>query len=130
MNKTELTGRLGKEVELKKTANGVSICEFNLAVNDGYGDKKKTYWITCVAWRSSADFLYQYAKKGDLLGITGKLVTNTYENQKGEKVYQTKVSCEEVEIYSPKSSSKGEYEKTKDEVSVDDVFVTDESFPF
>ncbi len=101
MNSTILTGRLAKEVELRKTTNGVSQCSFTLGVNDGYGEHKKTYWINCVCWRASADFLYQYARKGDLIGITGKITTRNYEKN-GEKVYVTEVNCENVEIFSSK----------------------------
>lgn len=99
MNNVNLSGRLGKEIELKKTPNGTSTVSFRLAVNDPY-KKDTTYWINCVAWRQSADYLAQYANKGDLLGVCGQLQTRQYENREGATVYVTEVICERVEIYS------------------------------
>lgn len=119
MNSTILTGRLAKEVELRKTTNGVSQCSFTLGVNDGYGEHKKTYWINCVCWRASADFLYQYARKGDLIGITGKITTRNYEKN-GEKVYVTEVNCENVEIFSSKKQQ-GETISKNENASMPDV---------
>lgn len=122
MNSTILTGRLVKEVELRKTANGVSQCNFVIAVNDGYGEHKKTHFINCVAWRASADFLYQYARKGYMIGVIGKLSTRNYEKD-GGKVYVTEVICENVEILASKKqeSSQNENVSQNDNASMPNV---------
>lgn len=115
MNSVSLSGRLGKEVEVAKTNNGVSVCRFSLAVNKGYGEKRKTSWIECVAWRQSADFLFQYARKGDMVGVNGELTVDEYTNRDGNKVYKTYVNCDNVELYS--SKPKGEYKSEEPKAS-------------
>ncbi len=111
MNTVNISGRLGKEVEETKTETGISTCKFSIAVNKGYGENKKTHWIECVAWRSTADYLFNYARKGDLLEITGELTTNNYKNKNGENVYRTYVTCNKVELYSNKPKQESEYKK-------------------
>lgn len=129
MNTITLSGRLGKEVEVKKTPSGVSFANFSIAVRDGYGEKEKTYWINCIAWRGIADYLSSYAKKGDMVGVQGKLTVTDYKNSKGEKVYQTQVVCEEVELYPTKPKSNCEYQNQETNVN-DDFKIDDSDLPF
>lgn len=75
MNNVSLIGRIGENLELKKTPNDISVCEFNLAVKQ----KDKTVWIKIVAWRKNAELICKYLKKGDLLGINGSIDSRTYE---------------------------------------------------
>lgn len=112
-NNVYLTGRLTKEIELKRTKNDLATTNFSIAVEDGYGDNKKTYFINCVAWRHSAEFLNQYAMKGDLIGVSGRLTTRNYEKDNGEKVYITEVVCDKAEIF-PRSKEKSEVVYRKD----------------
>ena len=107
MNSTILTGRLAKEVELRKTANGVSQCNFVIAVNDGYGEHKKAHFINCVAWRQTADFLSSYAKKGNLVGVEGRLQTRTYDDKDGKRVYVTEVVCDNVQLLESRQVREG-----------------------
>lgn len=104
MNTIILTGRLGKDIELKKTSNNTSVCQFSIANNTGYGEKQKTSWFFCKAWKQSAEFLSQYARKGDLVGVKGRLAIDESEKN-GIKTYITYINCEDVELFSSKPKS-------------------------
>ena len=114
MNKVILIGRLTKDPELKKTNSGLSYVQFNLAVNRNYTSKsgeKQADFINCVAWRTQADNLVKYIKKGGLIGIEGEIQTRTYDDKNGTKKYITEVLCNLIEFLEPKSQqSKTSYD--------------------
>ena len=61
MNKVILIGNMTKPADLKFTPNtGLAVATFTLAINEGWGDKKKTNYINCVAWRKTAEALANY----------------------------------------------------------------------
>ena len=100
-----LIGRLTRDPELRKTQNGTSVCSFTLAVNrrqnqDGTQDAD---FINCVAWNKLADNIQLYQKKGNQLGIEGRINTRSYDNQQGQKVYVTEVIAESVQFLTPRN---------------------------
>lgn len=105
MNKAILIGRLTKDIELKTTANGVSVCSFAVAVNRRFKNSDGSYdadFVSCVAWRQQAEFLAKYFGKGASVGIVGSIQTRNYENN-GQKVYVTEVNVDEVYFVGNKS---------------------------
>lgn len=111
INRVILTGRITKDLELRKTQTNKSILNFNLAVDRKF--TKETDFIEIQCWNQNAEFLNQYAKKGTLISIDGRIETNVYENQEGKKIYKTYITAENVEIINqPK-------EKDSNETSVD-----------
>ena len=107
MNRTVLTGRLTKDVEVRKTQSGLSVASFTVAVDrrvktDG---EKTADFIECVAWRQGADFLGTYAKKGDMVGVDGHIKTRNYDDAQGVKHYVTEIQCDNVEILSSKRTA-------------------------
>lgn len=88
MNNVSLMGRLTQNPELKTTQNGTRVTSFSLAVDRKYtpkGQERKTDFITCVAWRVSAEFISKWFRKGDMIGITGEIQTRNYEDKNGNK---------------------------------------------
>lgn len=105
INRVVLIGRLTRDPELRKTQNGTSVCSFTLAVNrrqnqDGTQDAD---FINCVAWNKLADNIQLYQKKGNQLGIEGRINTRSYDNQQGQKVYVTEVIAESVQFLTPRN---------------------------
>ena len=96
MNIVTITGRLGADVELRQTQQGVSVATFSLAVSRPR-TKDTTDWIECVAWRQSAEFLSRYTKKGDLIAVAGMLTVRKYEDKNGNKRTAYEVVCDRVE---------------------------------
>lgn len=107
INRVILVGRLTKNPEIKKTPNGASICKFTLAVSR----KVKTQgqpdadFISCVAWNKTADLMYQYLKKGSLIGIDGRLQTGKFTNNNGETIYTCDVMVESLQFLDKKDDS-------------------------
>lgn len=117
MNIVLLTGRIGKEPELKSTNSGKSVTSFSLAVDDGYGEKKKTYWFQIEAWDKTAEAINRLSGKGKKILIEGRLSEDVWE-QNGETKHRTKVIANRVEILEFKDSgerSQGDgYEPSED----------------
>lgn len=113
MNKSLLSGRICTDVELKNTASGVSVCSFRIAVNRRFKNSEGNYdadFIPCVAWRSNAEFISKYFKKGDPIELCGSIQTRNYEKD-GQKVYVTEVAVDESGfVLSKKQDSTSETE--------------------
>ena len=84
-NLVVLTGRLTADPELKTTPNGTSVTSFSIAVDRRYrsGEERQTDFINIVAWRTSAEFICKYFKKGSLIGIEGSIQTRRYQDKNG-----------------------------------------------
>ena len=88
INTVVLTGRLTKDIELRRTTSGKTCTSFTLAVNR---NREETDFINCVAWNQEAESLEKYTKKGSLIGIEGRIQTRSYDDKNGKKVYITEV---------------------------------------
>lgn len=110
MNKSILVGRLTKDVELKTTQSGVSVCSFTIAVNRKFKNSEGNYdadFINCVAWRGQAEFLSKYFEKGSVVGIVGTIQTRSYDSD-GHKVWVTEVVADEVSFVGGKKEESNE----------------------
>lgn len=98
LNKTILGGRLTADPELKQTTSGVSVCSFTLAVNRKLMKDKEQQadFISCVAWRGTAEFISRYFKKGSSLCIVGNIQVRNWQDQNGQKRYATEVIVDEA----------------------------------
>ena len=106
LNKVILYGRLTKDPELRATTSGIQVCRFTIAVDRQYskGEEKKTDFIECVAWRSTAEFLSRYFQKGTALIAEGSLQNNNYEKD-GVKHYSYTVNVSQVYFAESKKAS-------------------------
>lgn len=98
MNTVALMGRLTRDVELRETRGGVAVTSFTLAVDRRFKDKdgeRQTDFISCQAWRQTAEFIARYFKKGSRLAVTGSIQTGQYEKD-GRTVYTTDVIVEQA----------------------------------
>ena len=110
INLVVLVGRLTRDVEVRKTASGLSVATFTVACDrrmargqDG-NNQQSADFISCVAWRQAADFLGSYARKGALVGVEGRIQTRNYDRD-GQKVYVTEIVCDTVNLLESKSQS-------------------------
>lgn len=109
MNNTSLVGRLTRDPELRYTPSGVAVANFTVAVNRTFKDQNGEQgadFINCVSFRKQAENLANYQKKGNQIGITGRIQTGKYENNEGKTVYTTQVVAENIEYLEPKSSGR------------------------
>lgn len=91
MNTVILMGRMTADPELKRTQTGKDVMSFSVAVDRGYGDKKQTDFIDCVAWEHTARFISQYFRKGSLIAVNGSIRTRKYEDKYGNSRIATEV---------------------------------------
>ena len=94
LNKVLLIGRLTADPEIKSTTNGKAYLPFRLAIDQEYKPKdgeRKTDFISCRAWEGQADFIAKYFKKGNMVGIEGRLSPYEYTDDGGEKRYGMEV---------------------------------------
>ena len=112
INNVTLVGRLTKDAELRYTPSNVAVATFTLAVNRTFknenGDREADF-INCVMWRQQAENLASWAKKGALIGVTGRIQTRSYDNQQGQRVYVTEVVAETFQLL----ESKGQGNQTQ-----------------
>lgn len=105
LNSICLVGRLTKDVDLRYTPSNVAVATFTLAVNRTFknenGDREADF-INCVMWRQQAEKLANWAKKGALIGVTGRIQTRSYDNQQGQRVYVTEVVAETFQLLESK----------------------------
>ena len=107
MNKVILTGRITKDPEVRYTQQGVSVVSFTIAVNRQYRDangNNQADFINCTAWRSTADFITRYIKKGYMLLVEGSIQSRSYQGQDGQTRYVTEVVCDSVENLQPRDT--------------------------
>jgi len=103
MNQVNIIGRVGADIELRYTPSGKAVTEINLAVDDGWGENKKTAWIGVTVWGTTAELAGKAVRKGDRLGITGRLTQEEWEDKTtGKKQRKTKVTCENMHLIEAK----------------------------
>lgn len=101
LNNVSLVGRLTKDPELRYTPSNQAVATFSLAVNRPFksqNGEREADFINCVIWRQQAENLANWAKKGVLIGITGRIQTRSYENQQGQRVYVTEVVADNFQL--------------------------------
>lgn len=109
INSVVLVGRLTKDVELRKTQSGLSVASFTVACDRRLSQEQKNNneqsadFISCVAWRGSADFLGKYARKGDTVGVEGRIQTRNYDRD-GQRVYVVEVLANSVNLLHSKQT--------------------------
>lgn len=100
MNSILITGRLCADPELRQTQSGVSVCQFRVAVNRRFANKqtgeREADFISCVAWRQTADFVSRYFRRGGWIELSGELRNNDYTDQNGTKHHSMVVHCDNV----------------------------------
>ena len=113
MNKVILVGRLTADPELRQTQSGIASCRFTVAVDRRFADKntgeRQADFITCQAWRQTAEFVSRYFNKGKMIAVEGSLRTGKYQDKNHPDVthYTTDVYVDNVEFVGGKSDSGG-----------------------
>lgn len=113
MNKIILLGRLTADPELRQTQSGIASCRFTVAVNRRFADKntgeRQADFISCVAWKQTAEFVSRYFSKGSMICVEGELRTGSYQDKNHADVthYTTDVFVSNVEFAGSKNESQG-----------------------
>lgn len=110
INNVVLVGRMTRDAELRYTGNNTAVATFTLAVNRNFKNQngeREADFINCVMWRQQAENLANWAKKGTLIGVTGRIQTRNYENQQGQRVYVTEVVADNFQMLESRKDQQG-----------------------
>lgn len=128
MNNWNGIGNLVRDIELKKTGSGKSVCNFTLAINRG---KDEVDFLDFVAWERTAEVLAQYTGKGTKIGVTGSVRKRDYENNDGQKVYITEIIAHQIHLIDSKKQTQPTQQKKQDNIIEPTLDITDMSdLPF
>ena len=111
INNVVLVGRMTRDAELRYTPSNVAVATFTLAVNRTFksqNGEREADFINVVMWRQQAENLANWAKKGSLIGVTGRIQTRSYDNQQGQRVYVTEVVAENFQMLESRSAREGQ----------------------
>jgi len=109
MNKVYLIGRPVRDpnISYSQSGDGIAVARFTLAV-DRRGKKQEEQqtadFISCVAFKSNAEFAEKYIRQGMKIAVNGRIMTGSYTNKDGQKVYTTDVVVEEYEFCESRNS--------------------------
>ena len=136
INNVVLIGRLTRDVELRYTPRNQAVGQSTLAVNRNFKNQNGEYdadFINCVIWGKLAENFANWTKKGNLVGITGRVQTRNYENQQGQRVYVTEVVAENFQLLEKRDNSANQNsmaEQMPPSFAGDPMDIKDDDLPF
>lgn len=98
MNTWTLVSRLTKDNDFQMTAAGKPVCYNSLAVDEGFGDKKKTFFVDLVVLGQQAEFMSNFAIKGQRVAVTGRCIVEDFERKDGTKGRSVKIIANNIEL--------------------------------
>ena len=108
LNHIALMGRLTREPELRYTQSQLPVASFTVAVDRDYsgrdGGEKQTDFINCTAWRSTAEFIQKYFRKGSMIVVSGRLQIRQYTDKDNNKRTAAEVVADSVYFGESKNS--------------------------
>lgn len=107
-NRVILMGRITHDLELRTTPSGVNVCQFSIAVDRRYqakGEERKSDFFRVTVWRSTADFVTRYFKKGSMIMVEGELHNDNYTDKNGNTVYSVDIAAENVYFTGEKANN-------------------------
>lgn len=140
LNRVVLTGNLTKDPELKVTQSGLSVVQFVIGVQRQFARKdgeREADFISCVAWRKTAENIAKYFRKGQLIGIDGRVQTRSYDDKNGQRVYVTEVVVDNFAFLSSQKGQGNQNSSQRPNTTAQDPFagtggvdITDDDLPF
>lgn len=112
LNKVMLIGNLGKDPDLRYTASGQAVCDFNIATSENFTDREgqkqeRTEWHRIVVWARQAENCKRYLSKGSKVFVEGRLQTREWEDKSGSKRYTTEIVANNVQFLNTRSGGGG-----------------------
>lgn len=103
LNKCTIIGNLGADPEMRYTANGSAVTNFNVATSRSYTNAEserveETEWFSVVTWNRLAETCAQYLEKGRQVYVEGRMQTRSWDGQDGQKRYKTELIAETVKF--------------------------------
>lgn len=119
LNHIVVMGRLTHDIELRRTANGVAVASFGLAVDRDFapkdGGEKETDFIEVVAWRNTAEFVSKYFSKGRMAVVSGRLQVRSYTDKDGNKRRAAEIVADNIYFGDSKKAEQNGTEPARSE---------------
>lgn len=131
LNQINIAGRLCADPELRRTGNNIPVASFRIACEQDYkpeGGERETDFISCVAWRSTAEFVSRYFSKGKMAIVSGRLQIRPYTDKEGNKRTAAEVVADR--IYFGESRRDEDTRSTAPVQSFEDLSSDDSDLPF
>ncbi len=134
MNNVCLVGRLTRDPELRTTSSGLSNCRFSLAVDGRTNADGETHtdFINIVVWRTLADNVAKYCKKGSMVGLVGRITTGSYQDESGNTRYTFDVVADNIRFLTGKKeeSESSNNSNSVSSIESDEIVLSDDDLPF
>lgn len=131
LNKVIQIGRLTKDPELRYTQGGSSVANFSIAVNRSYkvNDEKReeTSFFNCIAWGKLGEIIAEHCKKGQRIGIDGRLQQRSWDDNEGKKRYSIEIVVDNFQFLSSKGEAAPDEVPASEPESSEPI---DENIPF
>ena len=118
LNHIVIMGRLTRDPELRYTQSQTPVVSFSVAVDRDFsgrdGGEKQTDFIDCVAWRSTAEFVSKYFRKGSMVVVSGRLQIRDWQDRDGNKRRSAEVVADNVYFGESKRREGGDYNRSGD----------------
>ena len=111
MNFIVITGRLGKDPEVRTLTSGSTVANFRVAVQRDFKDnngERGTDWLPVVVWGRQAENAGQYLHKGSKVGVTGRVQVRQYQRTDGSTAYVTEVVANNIEYLDHKADTENQ----------------------
>jgi single-strand DNA-binding protein len=108
-NRVILIGRLTRDPEKSYTTAAMALTKFGLAVNNGFGENKKTVFVDITTWGKTAEFVSTYFTKGKEILVEGRLELDNWTSKEGDKRSKLYVTGEKVSFSGGKNESSGDH---------------------
>ena len=105
LNVCTFTGRLGRDAEQKYLPTGTAVLEFNIAVDTGFGDKKRSFWLKCAMFGDRGTKLAQYLTKGQQVAVSGEFDPRPYQAKDGAEKISLELRISAVELIGGKNDT-------------------------
>ena len=112
LNRTILQGRLCADPEMRRTQSGVAVCSFRVAWSEKYKDHETKLFLSCVAWRTTAEMICKYFRKGKEILLEGKLSTREYQDKNGNDRSVTEMTVDRVHFCGKNEDAQGTFPRT------------------
>ncbi len=113
LNRSIIMGRITAPLEIRQTPSGVPVLQFTVAVDRNFakqGEERQADFISCVAWRQTAEFIGRYFDKGRLIALEGHLQSRTYDDKNGTRHYITELIVDQASFTGEPKQGGGSYQ--------------------
>jgi len=121
MNSVNIIGRLVKDPDVKRTNDGLTICNLRLAIDDSFSKEDRADFVNVTVFGSQAGVCERYLRKGFIAGFSGHLRSEAYTDSAGVKKYPIKLVAERVQILQWPERKAGTTEAAPDETDVPNI---------